>query len=207
MKCLACIEFLRCCLFLSIGFQPTHVGGSSGHDRASSPTNMFDSGASLPPHPSCRCTEYSLRILDLEGRLSLMKYQAKLALDKASKSCGFMKQISILEDKVSGLIAKIVHLEECDSFLIGIIQSVYEMLRCKVSCSLSLFPFTPLMLANTFLLSQVLAWTLLVRHVGFLNELRLSRKHQRELIVCGLIPTLSCHCASLRSCSAHWRSS
>jgi hypothetical protein len=115
-----------------------------------------------------------------------MKHQAKLALDKASKSCGFMKQISILEDKVSGLMAKIVHLEECDSFLIGIVESVCEMLRCRVPCSLS--PFIPLLLANTFLLSQVLAWTLLLRHVGFLNELRLLRKHQRESTVGGLIP-------------------
>jgi hypothetical protein len=39
---------------------------------------------------------------------------------------------------VSGLIAKIVHLEECDSFLIGIVESVCEMLRCEVPCSLSL---------------------------------------------------------------------
>jgi hypothetical protein len=57
-----------------------------------------------------------------------MKRQAKIALDKASKSCGFIKQISILEDKVSGLMAKIVHLEECDSFLTGIVESVCEML-------------------------------------------------------------------------------
>jgi hypothetical protein len=47
-----------------------------------------------------------------------MKHQAKIALDKAGKSCGFMKQISTLEDKVSGLVARIVHLEECDSFLV-----------------------------------------------------------------------------------------
>jgi hypothetical protein len=80
------------------------------------------------------------RIADLEGRLSLMKRQAKIALDKARKSCGFMKQISTLKDKVSGLVARIVHLEECDSFLVGILESVCEMLRCKVSCSLSLFP-------------------------------------------------------------------
>jgi hypothetical protein len=82
-----------------------------------------------------------LRISDLEGRLSLMKRQAQIVMDKACKSCDFMKQISILEDKVSGLKVKIVHLEECDSFLIGIVESVYEMLRCKVPCSLSLFPF------------------------------------------------------------------
>jgi hypothetical protein len=48
-------------------------------------------------------------------------------MDKASKSCGFMKQISILEDRVSGLMAKIMHLEECDSFLIGIVESVCEI--------------------------------------------------------------------------------
>jgi hypothetical protein len=108
------------------------AGGSPGHDRASFPANIFDSGASLPPRSSCRCKEYSLRIADLEGRLSLMKRQAKLAVDKASKSCSFMKQISILEDKVSGLMAKIVHLKECDSFLIGIVESVCEILRCEV---------------------------------------------------------------------------
>jgi hypothetical protein len=108
------------------------AGGSPGRDWASSPVNIFDSEASSPPHSSCRCKEYSLRIADLEGHLSLMKYQAKLAVDKASKSCGFMKQISVLEDKVSGLLAKIVHLEECDSFHIDIVESVCEMLRCEV---------------------------------------------------------------------------
>jgi hypothetical protein len=68
-----------------------HVGGLPGRDRTSSPANIFDSGASSPPHPSCRCNEYSLRILDLEGHLSLMKRQAQMAINKASKSCGFMK--------------------------------------------------------------------------------------------------------------------
>jgi hypothetical protein len=117
-----------------------------------------------------------------------MKCQAQIAMDMASKSCGFMKQISTLEDKVSGRMAKIVHLEECDSFLVGIVESVYEMLRCKVHYSLSLFPSIPLLLADAFLLSQVLARILLVRRVGFLSELRLSREHQRESTVYGLIP-------------------
>jgi hypothetical protein len=65
----------------------------------------------------------------------LMKRQAKIALDKVSKSCGLMKQISTLEDKVSGLVARIMHLEECNSVLGCIVESVCEMLRCKVSCS------------------------------------------------------------------------
>jgi hypothetical protein len=92
-----------------------------------------------------------------------MKRQPQIAMDKANKSYSFVKQISTLEDKVSGLMAKIVHVEECDSFLIGIVESVCEMLRCKIACSFSPSPFTPLLLNNTFSLSQVLAWTLLVR--------------------------------------------
>jgi hypothetical protein len=89
MSCL--IEFLRCFIFLSVGFQPMHAGGSPSRGRDSPPANMFDSGAPSPPRSSCRCTEYSSRISDLEGHLSLMKRQAMIALDKASKSCGFMK--------------------------------------------------------------------------------------------------------------------
>jgi hypothetical protein len=103
MLCL--IVFLRCFLFLSVGFQPVHAGGLLSRGRELPPDDMFDSGAPSPPRSSCRCPEYFLRIADLEGRLSLMKHQAKIALDKASKSCGLMKQISTLEDKVSGLVA------------------------------------------------------------------------------------------------------
>jgi hypothetical protein len=133
------IEFLSCFLCLSFGFQPAHIGGSPSCDRGSLPANAFDSGAPLPPRSSCQCTEYLSRILDLEGRLSLMKRQAKISLDKASKSHGLMKQISIIEDKVSGQVARIVHLEECDSFLVGIVESVCEMLLCKVSRSRLLY--------------------------------------------------------------------
>jgi hypothetical protein len=129
MSCL--IEFLRCFLFSFVGFQPVNAGGLPSHGRDSLPANMFDSGAPLPPRSSCRCTEYSLRILDLEGHLSLIKRQAKIALDHASKSCGFMKQISTLEDKVSGLVARVMHLEECDYFLVDFIESACEQLKCK----------------------------------------------------------------------------
>jgi hypothetical protein len=38
-------------------------------------------------------------------------------------------------------MAKIVHHKECDSFLIGIIESAYEMLRCKIPCDFSFPPF------------------------------------------------------------------
>jgi hypothetical protein len=62
-----------------------------------------------------------------------------MAMDKASKSCGFMKQISILEYKVSGLMVKIIHLKECDSFLISIVESVCKMLRYKIPCVFSCF--------------------------------------------------------------------
>jgi hypothetical protein len=125
---------------LFVNFQLLLVGESSGYDRAPSPDHIFASGISLPPRPPCRCEEYSFRVADLESRLSLMKRQAQVALDKASKSHGLVKQVYALEDKLSGLVARIAHFEECESFLLGIVESLCEMLLCKSSVSLfSLF--------------------------------------------------------------------
>jgi hypothetical protein len=50
------------------------------------------------------------------------------------------------------------------------------------------FLFTPLLLANDFLLLQALAWTSLVKLGAFLNGSRLLRDHQKESKVFGLIP-------------------
>jgi hypothetical protein len=126
--------------FFLLDFQFMPVGESLGRNRALSPVSMFDSGTSSPPRSFCRCEEYSSRILDLESRLSLIKHQAQIALDKAGKSHDLMKQVSNLEDEVSSLVAKITYFEECESFLIGIVESVCEMLLCKSSWSLfSLF--------------------------------------------------------------------
>jgi hypothetical protein len=60
-----------------------------------------------------------------------------MAIDKASKACGYMKRISALDEKVSSLTARIVHHEECESFILGIIESACEMLRCKFPFNLS----------------------------------------------------------------------
>jgi hypothetical protein len=106
----------------------------------SPPANAFHSAIPSSPRSSCRCTEYLSRISDLKGRLSLMKRQAKTALDQAGKSYGLMKQISILEDKVSGLVAQVTHLKECDSFLVDFIESACEQLKCKFPADLLEFP-------------------------------------------------------------------
>jgi hypothetical protein len=90
------------------------------------PTNISDSGAPSGHHPSCRCAEHLSRIAGLEGRLSLLKQQARTTMDQAGKSFGLMKKVSSLESQVSDLMAKIIHLEECDTFLIGIIESACE---------------------------------------------------------------------------------
>jgi hypothetical protein len=60
-----------------------------------------------------------------------------MAVNKASKACGLTKQMSVLDDKVSSLTAKILHHEECNSFVLGIIESACKMLRCKCSFNLS----------------------------------------------------------------------
>jgi hypothetical protein len=42
-----------------------------------------------------------------------------------------MKHASILEDKLSGSVAKVMPLKECDSFLVEFIKSACEQLKCK----------------------------------------------------------------------------
>jgi hypothetical protein len=80
---------------------------------------------------SCRCFEYLSRIADLESRLSPLKRQAKNVVDQVGKSFGLMKQVSSLESQMSNLMANIVHLKECDSFLIEVIESACKQLQCE----------------------------------------------------------------------------
>jgi hypothetical protein len=117
--------------FYSLVFQPGYAGGSPNCDRNSPPANMSNSGVQSPPRSPCRCVEYLSRILDLEGCLALLKLQAKSALDQAGKSYSLMRRVSSIEDQVSSLVAKVMHLEECDSYLIEIIESACEQLKCK----------------------------------------------------------------------------
>jgi hypothetical protein len=69
-----------------------------------------------------------------------MKRQAKSALDQAGKSYGLMRQVSALEDKVSGLVAQVMHMKECDSYLVEIIESACEQLKCEFSADPLEFP-------------------------------------------------------------------
>jgi hypothetical protein len=115
----------------SFFIQPDYDGEMPELDRSLPPANISDSGVSSGPHSPCRCAKHLSRIADLEGRLSLLKRQVKTDMDQAGKSFGLMKQVSSLESQVSDLMAKIVHLEECDAFLIGIIESACEQLQCK----------------------------------------------------------------------------
>jgi hypothetical protein len=68
-----------------------HAGEPSDHNQAPSSADAFDAKVSSPSRRSCRCAEYSSRILDLEGRLSVAKRQAQMAMDKASISFDLMK--------------------------------------------------------------------------------------------------------------------
>jgi hypothetical protein len=136
---LGLIVFLSYFLFSSFAFQPVCVGGSMSCGCNLPPADVFRSEVPSPPHSPCRCTEYLLRISDLKGRLSLMKRQAKIALDQAGKSYGLMRQIFVLQDKVLGLVAQVMHLKECDSFLVDFIESACEQLKCKFSADLLKF--------------------------------------------------------------------
>jgi hypothetical protein len=39
--------------------------------------------------------------------------------------------VSVLEDKLSGSVAEVMHLKKCDSFLVEFIESACEQLKCK----------------------------------------------------------------------------
>jgi hypothetical protein len=80
---------LNFCPFLFI--QPDYDGKTPEVDRSLPPTNISDSGVSFGPHSPYSCAEHLSRIPDLEGRLSLLKRQAKTAMDQAGKSFGLMK--------------------------------------------------------------------------------------------------------------------
>jgi hypothetical protein len=85
---LASEMFLLSFLF---AFQSMRAGEPLDCSQALSSANAFDDTVLLSSRRSCRCAEYSSRISDLEGRLSLAKCQAQMAMDKASISYDLMK--------------------------------------------------------------------------------------------------------------------
>jgi hypothetical protein len=92
---------MKCCIwscnvfelssFYSLVFQPGYVGGSPNRDRDLPAANMSNSGVQSPPRSPCRCAEHLSRISDLEGRLALLKRQAKFALDQTGNSYSLMR--------------------------------------------------------------------------------------------------------------------
>jgi hypothetical protein len=104
---------------------------------------------------------------------------------------------------VLGLMAKIVHIEECDSFLIGIIESACEMFWCEILCSFLLFPFIPTLSSDYFLCLRYLfgfccwgtsdCWTNYGSREGIRGD--------RQFVV--RFSTPSWCCVASRSCSAY----
>jgi hypothetical protein len=115
-----------------------HINDPWTHGPAPSSASTFNSTISSPPSRCSQCAEYSSRISDLEACLTLAKCQAQMVFDKASKTSNLTKQVSILDDKVSSLTVKILHHEECNSFVLGITNLPVKC--CDVSF-LSTYPF------------------------------------------------------------------
>jgi hypothetical protein len=91
---------LKCFSFLSpFGLQSMRVNDPLTHGPAPSSARVFSSQISSTPSRCSRCAEYSSRVSDLEARLTLGKRQAQMAIDKASKASGYMKQVSSLDEK------------------------------------------------------------------------------------------------------------
>jgi hypothetical protein len=141
----SCAAFLKCFFFLFFRFQLMHVDDPLTCRPAPFSADMLNSRIPSPPSRCDQCAEYSSRISDLEVCLTSAKRQAQMAFDKASKTSAPTKQISTLGDEVSNLTAKILHHEECNSFILGIVESACEMLRCEFPLDLSSSLFAPLL--------------------------------------------------------------
>jgi hypothetical protein len=87
---------------------------------------------SSEPDPLDRTTEHVRRIADLEGRLNALKRQTTIAMGQDEKSAALSQKVSLLEEQVSILMAKVVHLEESDLYMIEIIEAVSGHLSCKL---------------------------------------------------------------------------
>jgi hypothetical protein len=74
--------------FVAMSFFFQRNGETLQLDHNSPPANMSDCGVPFDPRCPCRCAEHMSRIADLEGRLSLLKRQAKTTMDQAGKSFG-----------------------------------------------------------------------------------------------------------------------
>jgi hypothetical protein len=78
------------------------------------------------------CTEHLSRIADLKSRVTSLKHQTMTAMDQAEKSSALFQKVFSLENQMSTLTARIAHLEECDLYMIEIIETASEQLSCKL---------------------------------------------------------------------------
>jgi hypothetical protein len=60
-------------------------------------------------------------------------------MEQAKKLAALSQKVSSLEGQLSALMAKIVHLKECDLYLIEIIEAASEQLSCKLLGALECF--------------------------------------------------------------------
>jgi hypothetical protein len=93
---------------------------------------------SEPESPDC-CVVNLSRIVDLENQVSTLKHQTRVAMAQAKKSSDLSKKVSSLEDQMSILMAKIVQLEECNLYMLEIIETTSDQLQCKLLRAPSIF--------------------------------------------------------------------
>jgi hypothetical protein len=116
--------------------------------RTNADAKIFDKNISLPlldvsaaqapedflePDSTNRVAEYIDRIADLEGRLDSLKKQTTVAMRQDEKSTALSQKVSLLEDQVSALTTKVVHLKECDLYMIEVLEAATGQLSCKLS--------------------------------------------------------------------------
>jgi hypothetical protein len=76
--------------------------------------------------------EHRSQIADLEEQVKVLKQQIIAAMEQAKKSAALSQKVSSFEGQLSALMAKVVHLEECDLYTTEIIKAASQQLSCKL---------------------------------------------------------------------------
>jgi predicted nucleic acid-binding Zn-ribbon protein len=76
--------------------------------------------------------EHRSRIADFEEQVKVLKQQIIAAMEQAKKSAALSQKVSSFEGQLSALMAKVVHLEECDLYMTEIIKAASQQLSCKL---------------------------------------------------------------------------
>jgi hypothetical protein len=122
-------------LFLFAFFQPIFPNGDvpeRNHDLPKDTASSQDPEFFLESEIVDHTAAYVQRVVDIEGRVKMLKQQVIIAMEQAKRSSLLLlRTVSSLEGQLSTLKSKIAQLEDGDHYMSEILEAANEQLNCK----------------------------------------------------------------------------